>query len=153
MSYRGDCGSCAACCFLLAVPEIAKPRIRWCEHCTPGHDGCTIYQARPAACRAFSCYWLISQGRAGQEMPEAMRPDRSKAMFMADIANPRHVLVHVFAAYPDAWKKGAVNAKINELVRRGVTVSIVIGNKGKVLRPFGTEEVVPAGGVLVPLGA
>jgi hypothetical protein len=146
------CGSCAACCYLLAVPEIAKPRTSWCQHCTSGHNGCTIYDNRPESCRAFSCYWLISQGRAGQEMPEAMRPDRSKAMFMADIANPRHVLVHVFAAYPDAWKKGAVNAKINELVRRGVTVSIVIGNKGKVLRPLGTEEVVPADAVLVPIG-
>jgi hypothetical protein len=64
------CGSCQLCCKLVPVPEIHKAAGTRCEHSKAGH-GCTIYAARPFACRTWSCRWLADPETAG--MP---RPDR-----------------------------------------------------------------------------
>jgi hypothetical protein len=53
------CGNCSLCCKLLQIAEpLHKPAGRWCSHCRPGRGGCSIYDDRPAVCRAFRCGWL-----------------------------------------------------------------------------------------------
>jgi hypothetical protein len=53
------CGNCTLCCFILGVdtPDLTKPPDTKCRHCVAS-KGCTIYERRPALCRAFHCQWL-----------------------------------------------------------------------------------------------
>lgn len=132
------CSSCSACCFLLEVEELKKPFVTWCSHCRPGNPagGCGIYADRPAACGGFACLWLASQHRPGEEMAPELRPDRSKVMFgPASQIDKRHLFVHVFPKYPDAWLKPKVYNKIQEILKRGGFVTVVIGPRRVVLGP------------------
>ncbi|HUQ69252.1 MAG TPA: hypothetical protein VM165_07010 [Planctomycetaceae bacterium] len=70
-----SCGSCTACCAVLAVVELRKPMRCACPH--QAHDGCRIYADRPASCRQFNCLWL----RGGLPADEAWRPDRLGVLF------------------------------------------------------------------------
>jgi len=68
------CGECAACCYIPAVPSLAKPAYELCRHSSKG--GCRIYAERPQECRDYSCLWLSS------ELGEATdRPDRIGIVF------------------------------------------------------------------------
>ena len=66
-----DCGDCTLCCSVLLIdtPEIQKQAGRACRHCS---GGCTIYPARPQACRDFLCAW-----RKLDILGPEWRPDRS----------------------------------------------------------------------------
>jgi len=67
-SATRECGSCRLCCKLLNVeqkgtlpgyedePPIRKPGWVWCREACD--KGCRIYDARPKACREYSCLWL-----------------------------------------------------------------------------------------------
>lgn len=68
-----SCNGCTMCCRLLEVTELQKPRNRQCTHCAAG-GGCTIYDTRPAACREFSCLWLLEQ------TPEWMAPAETRVV-------------------------------------------------------------------------
>lgn len=50
------CGDCTACCTLLGVSSLNKPKNTKCEH--QCKKGCAIYDKRPEGCRAFECLWL-----------------------------------------------------------------------------------------------
>ncbi len=68
-----SCGSCTACCTVMAVNELGKGIYEHCQHLRPviaKDQGCQIYQSRPASCRIWSCSWLCS------DMAEDMRPNR-----------------------------------------------------------------------------
>ena len=71
----GGCGSCQACCIMLAVPELSKPTRTRCQHlCDEDRDGgrCVIYNDRPKSCRDYMCMY-----RAGlMENNPDLRPDR-----------------------------------------------------------------------------
>jgi Fe-S-cluster containining protein len=70
-----ECGTCTACCTIMAVTELNKPA-RWaCPHVASA--GCGIYAARPESCRAFNCVWL--RGAIGDD--ESLRPDRLGVLF------------------------------------------------------------------------
>jgi hypothetical protein len=72
-----DCGECNACCVWLPIfdpPEIRKLGGEVCRNCAPG-KGCTIYDDRPAMCRAYACAW-----RALPQLTDDWRPDRSKLL-------------------------------------------------------------------------
>jgi hypothetical protein len=130
-----SCQSCSACCFHFSVDEIEKPFCQWCQYAKPSDGGgCTIYNNRPQACRDYRCAWLISQDRPGQEMPLSMRPDKSKCMFSVSPDNPKWIYCHVFPNYADAWKKGEIWDKIQDLLRRGGTVEVVVGEWRNLLR-------------------
>ena len=66
-----DCGSCTACCTVLAVdkPEMQKEAGVPCRHCA---SGCAIYDTRPQLCRDYYCGW-----RQLPILDEEWRPDRS----------------------------------------------------------------------------
>jgi len=64
-----SCGSCTACCFTHAVAEVNTKSGEWCKNCSK--NGCSIYDARPAGCRLYECWWLKGKG------DESDRPDLS----------------------------------------------------------------------------
>ncbi|MFA5048109.1 MAG: hypothetical protein WC516_03745 [Patescibacteria group bacterium] len=53
------CGTCTACCLVLAVHEIKKPTGVCCPHCDQDR-GCRIYAQRPQGCRGFRCDWRMT---------------------------------------------------------------------------------------------
>ncbi len=72
MDYR-SCGECSACCELLEIPTLEKPKKTLCSHVCES-KGCSIYQDRPGECRTFQCLW--SEGYTGN----GQRPDKSGIM-------------------------------------------------------------------------
>ncbi len=72
-----ECGSCTACCTVMAVQELAKPARRACDHVSG--VGCTVHSDRPESCREFNCVWL----RGGIVGDEATRPDELGVCFDA----------------------------------------------------------------------
>lgn len=69
---RRSCGDCTACCTIMAVVELDKPRLVRCQHVC--EKGCAIYEQRPPTCAAYACAWRLGLG------VESMRPDRSGFM-------------------------------------------------------------------------
>lgn len=77
-----DCGSCRACCHQVVVLVDEDPADYDCDPAAPaglsvlrrhsdgacvylGPDGCTIYDRRPAICKAFDCgLWFRTTDRA-----------------------------------------------------------------------------------------
>jgi hypothetical protein len=122
------CGSCTACCKILAVEPLQKPAGQWCKHCDIG-KGCKIYLDRPEPCHAFECLWLQHD-----EMPDAARPDHCKVVF--SVTDPpegvkQAIIAHVDPGRPDAYKQGFPNAVIAKSLREGLDVYLVIGEKRK----------------------
>jgi|GEM_PF-871960 len=73
------CGSCTACCTVLAIIELHKPA-RWaCDHVNC--QGCGIYEDRPSSCREFNCAWLRNEIPGDTSRDESLRPDRLGVMF------------------------------------------------------------------------
>ena len=144
-----DCGSCSACCTLLAVPALDKPSCVRCEYVNHPHGGCRIYDApeKPPECDDFRCLWLVSQGRKREDrMPYGLRPDRCGVMFHdaaayasveADV-DPNVLYVHVDPRHPGAWRWEPVLAHVNMVLSRGCTVHIIIGTRRIVLGPDGS---------------
>lgn len=67
-----ECGECNACCTDLDIIDaaITKPAGLVCPNWR-ADCGCTIYAARPQACRSFDCGW-----RRLADLGEDWRPDR-----------------------------------------------------------------------------
>jgi hypothetical protein len=63
------CGDCNACCRIMAVREIDKPRLVRCPHLAG--RGCGVYAERPTSCAAFKCGWLSGFG-AGKDRPDRL---------------------------------------------------------------------------------
>jgi hypothetical protein len=53
-----ECGSCTACCELLEIVELEKPRGILCQHCTSG-QGCAIYATRPKSAATTVAGWRM----------------------------------------------------------------------------------------------
>ncbi|WP_395646666.1 hypothetical protein [Terricaulis sp.] len=78
-----SCDGCTTCCSVPAIEAagFSKPPSVACAHCTG--SGCAIYDLRPAPCRAFECGWQVLP-----IIPEALKPDRSGVLVVADEAAP-----------------------------------------------------------------
>jgi|SRR5262245_16942788 len=108
-----ECDTCSLCCKVMSIEkdapgaadaDIIKPAGQWCRHCRPGRGGCSIYETRPAVCRAFTCLWLVGFGSA------EWCPQRSK---MVVTPEPDGGLrIYVDDAYPGAWMKAPYYADI-----------------------------------------
>jgi hypothetical protein len=103
------CGDCTLCCRVVPVLELAKPPDVWCQHCDP-KAGCRIYDQRPNSCRKWWCVWLLDE-----QLPEAMKPNRSHVIFdmMSDrvIAEGKPTdVVQLWCDphYPTAWREPLV---------------------------------------------
>lgn len=126
------CGDCTMCCHVLGVRELAKPALRWCEHCDVG-KGCKIYEARPQSCRDFSCLWLTHP-----EAPEAMRPLDSGVVVWLTAA--RQAIALTRRHDPTAWRRPVVLAVLRRMARQGVTVVAFSGSRAWAIGPAREEE-------------
>lgn len=129
-----SCDGCSMCCHIFEIEELSKPFCTWCQHIQEDKRGCSIYEYRPQTCKDFKCAWLLSQDRPGQEMPVSMRPNHLHVMFCVSPTNNRHIYAYVNPSYRDAWKKGEAWAKIDDLVKRGGIVEVVVGQWRNILR-------------------
>lgn len=114
------------CCKLLAIEEIDKRELVWCDHCTPG-VGCGIYETRPKSCRDFECQWLKSQ-RLPIPMVPALRPDRSHVVIGAT-TDAKGVVFYVDPARPDAHHNPLLKAIARNALRGGLKVFRLCGQR------------------------
>lgn len=92
-----SCDGCTMCCKLLAIDVLDKPRAVWCPHCDQKR-GCSIYDTRPAPCRAFHCGYL----RLAQ-LDERWKP--AKAKFLINYEDgAKRIVIHADPARADAWR-------------------------------------------------
>lgn len=73
------CGSCSACCTVMAVHELGKGTYETCSHLCAA--GCGIYADRPGSCRAFECQWLRGVLEVDGTVDTALRPDSCGVVF------------------------------------------------------------------------
>lgn len=143
-----SCGTCAMCCKLPKIDELAKPMGKWCDKCTPGKEGaCSIFgqPERPAICGEYLCVW-----RQTDLAPE-LRPDRCGFILDASTTDPNMVRVLVDAARHDAYKKGPGGRMIQKLQERGVSVAIVAPDGFRRLLLAGDRSLVDGEAILAEL--
>ena len=127
-----SCDGCTLCCKVLNVPELNKPAGRWCKDCAPT-TGCRIYEARPNACRAFQCAFLVTP-----EMPESWRPKRSHFVIVAGPTG-RLIAVHCDPQYPRAWREEPYYSYFKrwsaELIERATLLAVYVGKHATAILP------------------
>jgi hypothetical protein len=107
------CGKCSICCYLFDLPELKKPKNKWCQHCKPGNGGCSVHNQQPAEiCGAYRCSWLIG------ELPDDWFPLKSKMVvnpqMVGDAEIVRIVLHH---QYPNKWKEEPYHSMIIRIAK------------------------------------
>src|SRR5262249_6947975 len=122
------CGTCTLCCKVMRIPELAKPRDQWCQHCVPG-KGCAIYTdpRRPAVCAGFACGWVMAEG-----LPESMRPDTSHVV----VAPPNEGAITAFHVDPDhplAWRERLFLGLAWFILQSQERIAVVVGDERYVL--------------------
>ena len=81
-----QCGECSSCCWVLAIPKLAKPPGVRCHNLCD--EGCGIYEQRPESpCRTFHCAWL--QGFLGPDD----RPDQVGAIVWQTLRDSKLVTI------------------------------------------------------------
>jgi hypothetical protein len=73
------CGSCSACCTVMAVHELEKGTYEACRHLC--ESDCGIYADRPTSCRTFECQWLRGVLEVDGSIDIALRPDSCGVIF------------------------------------------------------------------------
>ena len=111
-----ECGTCTACCTVLAVAELNKP-MRWaCDHVTCA--GCGIYEKRPQACRDFDCAWLrgVLPFHGELQDDESLRPDKLGVLFdfFYSTANCKSRFV-AFELWRGAFNQAPAAAILNQI--------------------------------------
>jgi hypothetical protein len=121
-----SCGTCTMCCWLLRIEELAKPEHTLCRHCEAG-AGCTIYDARPEACREFYCGWRALPFAGAHWFP----PDCG--MMIYPMAAEKRLAVHVDPARPDAWRAEPFHADLRQWAvvaeRMGMQLTVAVGRR------------------------
>jgi len=125
-----SCGTCSLCCKLIAVRELNKEAGLWCIHARPG---CKIYgmPERPPSCGVFNCAWLERAPHTTQDklsLPDSLRPDRCHVV-LTGLVGGEGIAAHVDPAYPLAWREGAIGRLLEDAVKDGVKVFVVVGQK------------------------
>lgn len=106
------CGTCALCCKVMGVGELAKAPGTWCGHVVKG-GGCAIYDERPPSCRSFHCEWLMSD-RLGPEW----KPDKARFVLSWEEDKSKLSIV-VDPAQPMAWRREPYQSQIRAWAVRG----------------------------------
>jgi hypothetical protein len=102
-----SCGSCTACCKVVAVDELQKPGGVDCVHCEVGR-GCKIYLQRPSSCRTYVCGWLVNP-HLGSEL----KPDRCHVV-LTWWHEGRVLFADCDPDWPDAWRAPNVISVLRE---------------------------------------
>jgi hypothetical protein len=128
---------CSLCCKLLEMREISKPEGKWCVHCAPGRERCTIHEHRPDECRAFYCGWL-TQSSLGDEW----RPTKAK-MVLSGEADGNKMTVYVDPAFPNAWREEPYYSTLKKMARNAVDANdqVVVRLKKRVIVVLPDEDV------------
>ena len=126
------CGACTLCCKLLRVPQIAKPALTLCGHCTIG-QGCGIYETRPNACRLFNCYFLENR-----RLKEEWRPSKSHIVLVVSPDGQR-IGAQVDPERPGAWRRKPFYSQLKAWAREAVARP---GGLGQVLVSVGKQTFV-----------
>lgn len=152
------CGSCVSCCSFFAIPALAKPAGKLCDHSMAG-GGCDRYDTRPSACRIFFCAW-----RCWDKVPLDWRPDRTGFILGGQLARGRFLSVTIDPARPGAWrmldyyrqlKQWAIEAAAigsQVAIFEGSRVFIIQPNEDLDLGEISPEEVLIAEQVMGPDG-
>ncbi len=111
----------------MRVSELSKPTCEWCKHANPKH-GCTIYEDRPQSCRDFQCFWLYSQSKE-KPLSDSLRPDRSHVVIDSMANGNEGFVFHVDPARSDAHEKGAIAAVKHSLLKLGMSIIVVCGER------------------------
>ena len=132
------CGDCTMCCKLLAVPEIEKPALKWCKHCSnPG--GCGIYDTKPKSCTEFECIWLQTQ-KTPTPLPLELRPDKSRVV-LSCWDKDHTEFIYAYMEKADKFRLGAKSA-MGQLLRETAKISaIMFVINGKPDRLSGPKEI------------
>ena len=141
------------CCKVQAIPELNKPRDRWCTHCDIG-NGCKIYADRPQTCSDFFCIYLLDAA-----VGEHWRPSHARMVMSSDAQG---MYVHVDPARADAWRKEPYysdlkNWSANFAKRKIMTIVCVGDNLTAVLpdrdKPLGRQDLSSALRLTTRMGA
>jgi hypothetical protein len=134
-------------CKIFGIPELAKPRHRWCSHCDIG-IGCKIYEQRPDSCREFICGYLVDA-----RIPEHWKPSKSR-MVLTSEDNGRRIVIHVDSGRLDAWRKPPYYAEIKRLAAdaarnrgqvilwQGRNAIAILPDREKHLGPIGEGQII-----------
>lgn len=114
-----QCGKCSLCCKLLHVIELNKPAGQWCEHCKPGHGGCSIHETRPHICRSYFCGWMLTKNVGEEWYPLTCHMVLSLGVFNGI----NTVTVTVDPNYPSMWKERPYYAQLKQMAYRGLRVT------------------------------
>jgi hypothetical protein len=130
-----SCGDCSLCCKTMVIPELDKPKDRWCANCHAG-SGCAIYETRPASCRAFQCRWLIDPA-----MGPEWKPNRSGLVLATD--SDTRLGVHVDPERPGAWRREPYLTSLRALaqMRLGRGAFIFIMERGRTIVLLPRQEI------------
>ena len=131
-----ECNGCTACCFACSINELKKQAYQRCKYQTP--SGCGIHNSRPNECRKYGCLWLLVD-----DMPEDMRPDRSRVVLDIGVSELGPTL-YARELDPRSSEKPKVRQLIDQMaVKSKLVVCVISGdNKARRLRvPQGMEEV------------
>ena len=127
-----SCDGCTMCCKIMAVVELAKPRLQWCPHCDIG-KGCKIYETRPEPCRLFYCHYLKDE-RIG----EHWKPAQSRMLL---IYNPQagRLCISVDPDRPTAWRREPYYSDLKKWAKNAVAsknqVVVFVGDNLTVILP------------------
>jgi hypothetical protein len=89
-----ECGTCTACCTVMAVKELKKPGYQTCQHACAA--GCAIYNHKPPSCTGWKCLWL--DGTIGGD--ERRRPDQVGVVF-----SRQGTILRIYEVWPGAFEK------------------------------------------------
>ena len=127
-----SCDGCTMCCKTMQVEEIAKPAMKWCQHCDKG-KGCKIYDTRPEACRLFYCHYRKEAG-----IGEHWKPSQSR-MMMTYNADASRLCIYVDPDRSDAWRKQPYYNDLKTWARNGVAsktqIVVFVGDDVTVILP------------------
>ncbi len=122
-----QCGNCRACCTVLGVPSLKKPRYQACEH--ECDKGCAIYKERPDECKAYYCAWANNEeagdpiGLKGEE-----RPDKVGLFFDATLHKTFGLLI-VAHEVTEGLSKTYWGEKVLKRLSKRFLVAIVFGDQ------------------------
>lgn len=118
------CGECTLCCKVMAVPELEKPKDKWCAFAKAG-KGCSCYTTRPERCQTFNCLWLSGHFGDGQVR---FRPDRIHAV-VTPTNDGKNWVIHEDPGYP-GFARAALRTVIHRFTQhRDHYVVVVCGSQ------------------------
>lgn len=158
-----SCGECTACCYALGVRELMKPSEHPCgfqlhpadrdgqppsarDRYPPQRVGCSVYEMRPAECRAFECLWLqaeaddesgfrVNDQRTVSDV-DAARPDRIGVVLTGsrDDSDLGSQVIIAYEAWPGSFHEQRAARFLAELAKTQI-VYLAVGNARGVIGP------------------